>query len=637
MIRSYFNHVTKRSIQTIFLFLLLLSAFNVYAQRKKGVKSDTTKMNSAIVHGDSLVAVESKLPMVDSADDRPTFSLDGKMMVFGSRRPPMKGETWRAPSANPMEKWDGDIYYRLLTDTGWTIPINPGPPLNNSASQNNPTIHPRGDILYFVGGANSQLAQSKIVEEETVRFDTVKNFKGKVKKVTKKVVIAKKIGPPAPVYGLINNAYINKSNAMVHFNNAINDRVAYEMKADSDLLLRAPDAYAVHQKEKLYRALKDNGAAKFYSQFSRLENTITPDGRYAIFSDNFGKTGEYGLAGEGDDDLWIADISENGNWDTVKAPNGKINSSSAETYPFMAADGATLYFSSDRFCGTCPSGTSGSDDIYMTRLTDAGFSKPVILPPPFNSLAGDYGFSISPDGETAYFVSNRSGKSKFYEVHLRPQDSLISPRQIIILAGKVTDKVTHKPIKAEIFIDELTEGKNSFSVFSDSVSGTYILTMQRGHRFGLQALAKGYLPRSERFTYPAKGTFDRTKLDIELQPIEVGASAEFKNVYFDFNKSDLLKESKLELDRVVKFLQQSKNASVEIDGHSDDVGNDEYNNKLSLDRARSVMNYLVSKGVPARRMEAKGFGKTKPLAKGNDEISRAKNRRVEMVITSYSQ
>ena len=595
-------------------------------------------MNAAILHGDSLVAVVSKLPLVDSADDRPTFSLDGKMMVFGSRRPPMKGESWRARQQGGIfGDWDGDIYYRLLTDTGWTIPINPGPPINNSQSQNNPTIHPRGDIIYFVGGANSTLAQSKIIEEEVITYDTVKDTKGRVKKVEKKIQVNKRIGPPSPVQGLINNAYSNKSVVMMNFTYSINQRVAQELQADSDLFKRAPDAYAVHQKEKLIHALKDNGAAKFYSNTTRCENTVTPDGRFAIFSDNFGKTGEYGLAGEGDDDLWIAQISENGNWDTVQAPNGKINSPSAETYPFMAADGTTLYFSSDRFCKDCPSGTSGSDDIYMTRLTDGGFSKPVILPPPFNSPAGDYGFSISPDGETAYFVSNRSGKSKFYEVHLRPQDSAISPRPIIILAGKVTDKVTHKPIKAEIFIDELTEGKNSFSVFSDSLSGTYILTMQRGHRFGLQALAKGYLPRSERFTYPAKGTFDRTKLDLELQPIEVGASAEFKNVYFDFNKSDLLKESKLELDRVMKFLQQSKNASIEIHGHTDDVGNDEYNNKLSLERATSVMNYIVSKGIPARRMEAKGLGKSQPVAKGTDDASRAKNRRVEMVIMSYSQ
>jgi outer membrane protein OmpA-like peptidoglycan-associated protein len=273
----------------------------------------------------------------------------------------------------------------------------------------------------------------------------------------------------------------------------------------------------------------------------------------------------------------------------------------------------------------------------MTRLTDTGFSKPEILPPPFNSPYGDYGFSISPDGTTAYFVSNRTGKSKFYQVRLRPQDSSIAPKPIIILSGKVTDKVTGAPVKAEIFVDELTEEKNSFSVFSDSVSGTYILSMQRGHRFGLQVVADKYLPRSERYTLPAEGTFDRSKLDFQLTPIEVGSTTEFKNVYFEFGKSDLRNESRLELDRIVAFLQKNRNTNIEIQGHTDDVGSDEANQKLSLDRANTVMEYIKSKGIPARRLTAQGFGKSKPLVRGTDETSRAKNRRVEMMVTSNVQ
>jgi len=98
-----------------------------------------------------------------------------------------------------------------------------------------------------------------------------------------------------------------------------------------------------------------------------------------------------------------------------------------------------------------------------------------------------------------------------------------------------------------------------------------------------------------------------------------------------------LPESKLELDRVVEFLNKNKNAAIEIDGHTDDVGTAEANQKLSLDRATSVMTYLSSHGIRADRMTAKGFGKTKPLKKGTDEESRAKNRRVEMMITSYAQ
>lgn len=622
----------------IILFSLVIVLADANAQRKKKpAKEPTKEINSAIAHNDSLVAVEWALPLIDSADDRPTFSLDGKMMVFGSRRPPMEGEKWRVSSSDPLQPWDGEIYYRLLTDTGWTIPINPGLPLNNSGSQNNPTVHPRGDIIYFVGGAGVTVAETKIIEEEIITQDTIFDKKGRVKKIQTHKTYKKNFAKPTPVQGEINNVYISKGNATFNYQMQVRQQIQQETPEEKELFQRAPDARAVYQKEKLYKIVNTNGAAKFYRGFIRCENTVTPDGRYVIFSDNFGKTGEYGISGEGDDDLWIAEINEKGGWDSVRAPNGKVNSAGAETYPFMAADGATLYFSSDKQCKECPPGTSGGDDIYMTRLTSAGFTEPVILPPPFNSPYGDYGFSISPDGQTAYFVSNRNGKSRFYQVKLRTQDSAIAPKPIIILAGKVTDKVTGKPVKAEIFVDELTEGKNSFSVFSDEVTGTYILSMQRGHRFGLQTSANGYLPRSERYNTPVTGSFDRNQLDLELTPIEVGAVAEFKNVYFDFNKSELLPESKLELDRVYEFLIKNKNATVEIGGHTDDVGTDAYNEQLSEERAKTVMQYVTSKGIPARRMTAKGYGKTKPVARGNDDEARAKNRRVEMMITSNVQ
>ncbi len=584
-------------------------------QKKKSKKKDAgaatfNDIGKGIQRNDSLIVVECKLPLVDSADDRPTFSLDGKIMVFGSRRPPMPGETWRTQQ-NALFKWDGDIYYRVLTDTGWSIPINPGPMINNGADQNNPTIHPRGDRMFYVNGGGGAVVESKFVDG--------------------------KFQQPTSIGGSIHNAYYNLAVAQNRFIDSVYRFINTVIAKDSELFQRAPETRDIYFKEQLYRSVNDDGKVKFFNHFTRFESAFTPDGKSVIFSENFGKSGQYGLAGEGDDDLWFTEVSPNGNMDNVKSPNGNINSPYSESYPFIAADGMTIYFSSNRPCNDCPPGTSGGDDIYMTQITPTGFSKPMLLPPPINSPYGDYGFSIAPDGETAYFVSNRTGKSKFYQVHLRPQDSNFSPKPVIVFQGIVTDQVTKKPLAAEIFVDELSEQKNTFSVFTDAVSGTFALAMQRGHRYGLQAVSNGHLPKSEHFQFPAKGVFDRTKLDMELAPIEVGSMTELKNVYFETGKSNLLPESKLELDRAVDFLKKNKNASVEIDGHTDDVGTDAVNNSLSLARATSVMTYLSGHGIRADRMTAKGLGKTKPLKKGTDEESRAKNRRVEMLISAYSQ
>jgi outer membrane protein OmpA-like peptidoglycan-associated protein len=562
----------------------------------------------ALSESGQLVAIPALLPDQDSADDRPCFTLDGRAMYFGSRR--FSKDPWRASDPNPHWKWDSDLWWRILTDSGWTPPINLGPPINNSAGQLNPTISPRGDELYYVTGGGAILWKARLVDG--------------------------KFQQPQPVPGMLNTIYSNKQFAEAHFEDSIRRLVAQEMAPDSDLRVRAPDAWDLHVREHLVQHLKTQMAADFFQGLIRCESSITPDGKFAIISENFGKGGAYGLGGRGGEDLWIVTIGTNGSWDTVRYMDTIVNSEYDETYPFIAADGITLYFTSTRPCPTCPRGTSGGQDLYRTQFNGGHWSKPEPLGPPFNSQADDYGFSIGPDGKTAYFVSNRDGKSKLYQVNLRPQDSAVAPKPVVVLQGQVTDSKTHKPLASEIFVDDLSEKQTDFSVYTDSLSGNYTLAAQRGHRFGIQAIAAGHLPRSERFEVPADRPFDRTKLNLELQPIELGASMEFKNVSFDFGKADLLDESKLELDRVVVFLSRSTNTTLEIAGHTDDVGTVAANQKLSEDRADAVRNYLVSRGVPPTRLKAVGYGKSKPLVKGNTEAARAQNRRVEMTITSES-
>jgi outer membrane protein OmpA-like peptidoglycan-associated protein len=556
-----------------------------------------------------LVAIPAKLPAQDSADDRPCFTLDGKTMYFGSRRP--SKDPWRAPDPNPNWKWDSELWYRVLTDTGWSIPINVGPPINNSGGQLNPTISPRGDELYYVGSGSNALWKARLIDG--------------------------KFQAPQPVQGLLNNIYVQRQWAEARFHDSIWMIVNQEMLPDSDLKFRAPDAWDLHFREHLVKHLQTQMAANFYMQMMRCESTITPDGKSAIISENFGKRGTYGMGGEGGEDLWILTIGANGSWgDSALYPLPHVSSEYDETYPFIAADGATLYFTSNRPCKTCTPGASGGQDLYRTQWNGHEWGPVTPLGAPFNSPYDDYGFSIGPDGKTAYFVSNREGKSRLYQVDLSPADSSIAPKPVALLQGTVTDEKTHKPLRAEIFVDDLSEKQSTFSVFSDSISGKYVLAAQRGHRFGIQAIAAAHLPRSERFTVPADKPFDQTKLDLALTPEAIGASLEFKNVYFEFGKATLLPESQPELDRVATFLNVSKKSSLEVAGHTDDVGTAAANQKLSEDRAQAVVNYLVAHGVQRTRLKAVGYGKTKPIAKGRGEEARAKNRRVEMTITSES-
>ena len=595
-----------RSKSAIVSLCLLLFASSLTAQPRKGVSlSNTTPSGTS-----TLVATPADLVGQDSADDRPCFTLDGRRMYFGSRR--QSKDPWRVPDPNPQWKWDSDLWYRILADSGhehtWSAPINVGPPINNSGGQLNPTISPSGDVLYYVG-SGPVLWKARMIDG--------------------------KFQQPQPVSGLLNNIYSVRQFAQNHFLDSVRTLAFKEMLPDSDLKLRAPDAWELHYREHMVKHLQTQMAVDFATTI-RCESSITPDGKFAVISENFGKKGSYGMGGEGGEDLWLIPINQKGDWDSVLSFNGHINSEYDETYPFIAADGVTLYFTSNRPCKTCAPGTGGRQDIYRTRFDGGHWTDPVPMGPPFNSNADDYGFSIGPDGQTAYFVSNRNGKSQLYQVTLQSGDSNVAPKPVVILQGRITDAKTHKPLYAEVFVDDLTAAQNKFSVYSDSISGSYVLAAQRGHRFGIEAMSAHHLPHSERFTVPADQPFNRTVLDLELAPEEIGATAEFKNVYFDFGKAILLPDSRPELDRIASFLSKSTKTTLEIGGHTDDVGSNEANQKLSEARALAVLNYLASHGVERNRLKAVGYGKSHPLVKDTSEDARAKNRRVEMTITSKS-
>ncbi|MFN6038714.1 MAG: OmpA family protein, partial [Bacteroidota bacterium] len=119
-----------------------------------------------------------------------------------------------------------------------------------------------------------------------------------------------------------------------------------------------------------------------------------------------------------------------------------------------------------------------------------------------------------------------------------------------------------------------------------------------------------------------------------LTPVEVGTTIRLNNIFFDNNKSTLKSASFLELDQLYKFLNTNPNVSIEIMGHTDDVGSDDYNLKLSQGRSESVMSYLVEKGISANRLTAKVYGESKPIDKNESEEGRSKNRRVEFSILS---
>jgi OmpA-OmpF porin, OOP family len=201
----------------------------------------------------------------------------------------------------------------------------------------------------------------------------------------------------------------------------------------------------------------------------------------------------------------------------------------------------------------------------------------------------------------------------------------------ITLKGMVIDEKYQKNLNAKITFGE--EGRTIGNTPSDSIKG-YEIYLPKAGLFTYSINKEGYLSKNEIIDISYATPGQEIHLDLYLEPVEVGTTVRLNNIFFDFDATTLRSESFPELDKVVKFMIENRTVSIEIAGHTDGKGSDDYNNRLSQGRAESVRKYLISEGVPSTRITAKGYGKLKPIATNDTEEGRQENRRVEFTVLS---
>jgi outer membrane protein OmpA-like peptidoglycan-associated protein len=161
-----------------------------------------------------------------------------------------------------------------------------------------------------------------------------------------------------------------------------------------------------------------------------------------------------------------------------------------------------------------------------------------------------------------------------------------------------------------------------------------LITLPVGKDYAFNVNRRNYLFYSDNYSLKDKSPDSTYQKDIPLQPIEVNAAIVLKNIFFDYNKFELKSESQVELDKLVQLLNDNPTVKIQVEGHTDNIGNAADNLKLSENRAKSVMNYLITKSIKADRIIAKGFGATRPVADNSTEQGRSQNRRTEIKIIS---
>ncbi len=328
-------------------------------------------------------------------------------------------------------------------------------------------------------------------------------------------------------------------------------------------------------------------------------------------------------------DIYISFKKENGDWSRPKALGSNINTNQDEFGPFLAPDDRTMYFASNR-----PGGLGGMDIYKTVRLDNTWlkWSDPVNLGAPVNTSGFDAYFSIDSTGLDAFttraFMSLDGGSLDILGLQpIKPKEKI---KRIMALDGYVFDDKTNKPVKATIEISVNNLDVNRFE--TDSETGYYAKELPVHGTYYLKASAEGYMSHIDSLSIPEKDIDQFISHNFYLKSLRVGTAVRLNNIFFDFDKAILRPESYTELNMVVDLLKKNDQLVIEIGGHTDNMGSEEYNVKLSHERALAVRKYLVQDWIGENRVSAKGYGKNKPEVSNDTEEGRQTNRRVEFVI-----
>jgi len=357
------------------------------------------------------------------------------------------------------------------------------------------------------------------------------------------------------------------------------------------------------------------------SEYWESQPAISPDGKTLYFISN--RPG--GLGGY---DIWKSTISDDAKWGPAINLGPEINTPFDENTPFLHADGKTLYFSSDGWPAF------GNKDIFYSRMDEAGkFQKPVNIGYPINSFDDESGLIVSADGNSGMFSSNLKdgfGKQDIYSFGI-PETA--KPKKISYVKGIVKDKDTRKTIESNVQVIDLKSNKTVFDDYTDPETGQFLAVMPIGSDYLFNVNAEGYLFYSENFALKQEDINKPYQIEVYIEKIKQGGNVTLRNIFFDTDKYNLLPQSIRELDLLIDFLNQNETVNIEIQGHTDSMGDAKLNQKLSLNRANAVYEYLLKNGIGGSRLTFKGFGASTPVANNNTEAGRKTNRRTSFVIT----
>jgi len=328
--------------------------------------------------------------------------------------------------------------------------------------------------------------------------------------------------------------------------------------------------------------------------------------------------------GLGKSDIWQSTLDSTGKWQLPRNLGSAINTPDEENAPFIHANGHTLFYASNGMPGM------GGFDLFISQRTDTLWNMPVNLGYPINTVADQVGMYISSNGKTAYYTDDRPAtrgrRAMLYEFDIPDTlQKMFVPTSYI--KGKVFDQRNNAPLEATLELYDLGSQKRVATFSSQPGTGEYLAVLNQNSEHALYVVKDGYLFKS--LTFVPSDSTPALRLDIPLEIAEKDHAEVLNNIFFATGAYTLDEKSKVELQQLVAFLKNNPRLSIEVAGHTDDVGGDNENLELSRQRAKSVAKYLAESGAAKSRLNAIGYGETKPKVPNTTEENRRQNRRIE--------
>jgi len=358
----------------------------------------------------------------------------------------------------------------------------------------------------------------------------------------------------------------------------------------------------------------------YYNQSPNAEFAVSPDGSVMVMSIQRKNT-------TGKRDLYVAFKKDKNTWTEPINMGRQLNTFEHDVTPFIAADGKTLYFSTQGLPGY------GDNDIFKSQRLDETWqlwSEPENLGPAINTPNWDGYFTIPASGDYAFICSiNASKKEDIYRLEL-PKTA--KPEPVAIISGNVLSTTDKKPVEALLTMTPQNDKLKPEIKNYDPATGSFSFVVPLKEIYDFVPYAKGYLAINEIVDLSKEISYREIKKDFYLMPLEVGNKGVLNSFTFEQGESKLQAPALKDLDRIAQAMLDFPTLEILFEGHTDNQGDFQLNLKLSEERIEEVKTYLISRGVPTERITTKGWGQTRPIASNTTEERRKLNRRVEFTI-----